>query len=69
LGTYTETKPSGLPYGEQNDEDYNKANAGFDWEADINAPKVRYLRIKCLKNWGGSTNLAIAELQVYGDPR
>jgi len=69
LGSYTETKASGLPYGEQDDEDYNAAYAGFDWEADIDVPKVRYLRIKCLKNWGGSTNLAISELQVYGDPR
>ncbi|MBL4561940.1 MAG: DUF4959 domain-containing protein [Labilibaculum sp.] len=69
LGTFEATKPSGLPYGEQNDEDYNAANAGFDWEVDINAPKVRYLRIRSLENWGGSTNLAISELQVYGDPR
>ncbi|UGU18173.1 DUF4959 domain-containing protein [Sinomicrobium kalidii] len=69
LGTYQETKPSGLPYGEQNDEDYRAANAGFSWEFDINVPKVRYLRIRCLENWGGSTNLAIGELQVFGDPR
>ncbi len=69
LGTYTETKPSGLPYGEQNDEDYNTAYAGFDWSADIDVPKVRYLRIRCLKNWVGSTYVGIAEVQVYGDPR
>ncbi|HKJ42412.1 MAG TPA: DUF5000 domain-containing lipoprotein [Sunxiuqinia sp.] len=69
MGTFTETKPSGLPYNEQNDEDYNAAYAGFDWSVDIDAPRVRYLRIKCLQNWGGSTYLAIAELQVYGDPR
>ncbi|MGS2761511.1 DUF4959 domain-containing protein [Sinomicrobium sp. M5D2P9] len=69
LGTYQEVKPSGLPYGEQNDEDYRLANEGFSWEFDINVPKVRYLRIKCLRNWGGSTNLAIGEVQVYGDPR
>jgi len=69
LGTYTETKPSGLPYGEQNDEDYNTANAGFDWSVDINVPKIRYLRIRCLKNWVGSTYMGIAEVQVYGDPR
>ncbi len=69
LGTYTEAKPSGLPYGQQNDEDYNAAYAGFDWQADVSAPKVRYLRIRCLENWMGTTYLAIGELQVYGDPR
>lgn len=69
LGTYHEVKPSGLPYGQQSNEDYQTANAGFSWDVDINAAKVRYIRIKCLKNWGGSENLAIAELRVYGDPR
>ncbi len=69
LGTYHEVKPSGLPYGEQSDEDYEVANAGFSWDTDINAPKVRYIRIRCLKNWGGSENMAISELRVYGDPK
>lgn len=69
LGQYEEVKPSGLPYGEQNDEDYQTANAGFSWEFDVDVPKVRYLRIRGIKNWGGTTNLAIAEVQVYGDVR
>ncbi|MCW9708121.1 DUF4959 domain-containing protein [Fodinibius salsisoli] len=69
LGTFEETKPSGLSYGQQNNEDYQTANAGFSWEFDINAPKVRYLRFRSLENWGGSTNIGIAEVQVYGDSR
>ncbi|QDH79872.1 DUF4959 domain-containing protein [Echinicola soli] len=69
LGTYSATKPSGLPFGQQSDEDYRVANAGFNWEFDIDAPKVRYLRIRSVRNWGGSTYMAIAEVQVYGDPR
>lgn len=69
LGTYEEVKPSGLPYGEQNDEDYQAANSGFSWDFGIDAPRVRYLRFKSLENWGGTTNIGIAEVQVYGDPR
>lgn len=69
LGEYEAVKPSGLPYGQQNDEDYTTANAGVSWDFDINAPRVRYLRFKSLQNWGGTTNIGIAEVQVYGDPR
>ncbi|MCH7400986.1 DUF4959 domain-containing protein [Belliella kenyensis] len=69
LGRYNATKPSGLPHGQQTDEDFRVANEGFSWEFDINAPKVRYLRIRSTRNWGGSTNMAISEIQVYGDPR
>lgn len=68
LGTYEEVKPSGLPYGEQNNEDYQTANAGFSWDFNISAPEVRYLRIRNLENWGGTTNIGIAEIQVYGNP-
>jgi hypothetical protein len=69
LGTYTETKPSGLPYGEQSNEDYQTARAGFDWEFSLDSPRVRYIRIVNLENWSGTTTMGIAELQVFGDPR
>lgn len=69
LGSYTVTKPSGLPYGTDNANDQATAAAGFSWEADITAPKVRYIRIRCLENFAGGTNQSINELSVYGDPR
>lgn len=68
LGSYNAVKPSGLPYGQQSDEDYQTAFAGFSWEFDVAAPKIRYLRIKSLKNWAGIGSMAIAEIQVYGNP-
>lgn len=68
LGEYNAVKPSGLPYGEQTNEDYETALAGFSWDFDIDAPKVRYLRIKSIKNWGGIGSMAIGEIQVYGNP-
>lgn len=69
LGTYTITKPSGLPYGTDDANDQATAAAGFNFEVDLNAPKVRYMRIRCLENWAGGTAQNINELSVYGDPR
>jgi hypothetical protein len=69
LGTFTQTKPSGLPYGSQSDEDYTQAYAGYSWSFRVDVPKMRYVRIKCLKNWVGTTYMTIAEVQVYGDTR
>ncbi|MCL6218201.1 DUF4959 domain-containing protein [Zunongwangia pacifica] len=69
LGTYEETKPSGLPYGQQNNEDYETALAGFSWEIPADMPKVRYIRIRNLENWEGGKSLAIGELQVYGNTK
>jgi hypothetical protein len=68
LGRYNAIKPSGLPYGQQTNEDYQTANAGLSWEFDVDAPKVRYLKIKSLKNWAGIGSMSIAEIQVYGNP-
>lgn len=69
LGNFESKKPSGLPMGQQTDEDYQLANSGLSFDFDVSAPKVRYLRIKTSKNWQGSSFMAIAEVQVYGDPR
>jgi hypothetical protein len=69
LGTYTVTKPSGLPYGVHNQEDVEHAEAGYTFDFPIGAPKVQYLRIRCLENFGGGRQQSISELQVYGDPR
>ena len=69
LDTYTVVKPSGTGYGKDTDLDRTAATKGFDFEVRLNAPKVRYLRIRCLENWAGGTAQSIQELSVYGDPR
>ncbi|WP_346239131.1 DUF4959 domain-containing protein [Niabella insulamsoli] len=69
LGSYEVIKPSGLPYGTDNALDVATASAGFNWEIDINAPKVRYIRIRCLENFAGGTAQSVAELKPYGDLR
>jgi hypothetical protein len=66
LGSYEVKKPSGLPYGNDNAEDQATAAAGFSWDIDLSAPKVRYLRIRCLENWAGGTAQSINEIEVYG---
>jgi hypothetical protein len=69
LGSYTVKKPSGLPYGTDDSSDQTAASSGFSWDADLRAPKVRYIRIRCLENFAGGTAQSINELKVYGDPR
>lgn len=66
LGRYHAVKPSGLPFGQQTSEDYNTALAGFSWDFDVNAPPVRYIKIKSLSNWQGLGTLAIGEIKIYG---
>lgn len=69
LGSYEVVKPSGLPYGTDNAEDQATAAAGFNWEVDLNAAKVRYIRIRCLENFAGGTAQSINELEVYGSDK
>jgi hypothetical protein len=69
LDTYTVTKPSNTGYGKDTDTDREAAIKGFDFEIRLNAPRVRYLRIRCLENWAGGTAQSINEISVYGDPR
>lgn len=66
LGSYEVVKPSGLPLGTDNAEDAAIASAGFSWDVDPNAPKVRYIRIRCLENFAGGTAQSINEIRVYG---
>lgn len=66
IGSYEVVKPSGLPYGTDSAEDQATAGAGFNWEADLNAPKVRYIRVRCLENFAGGTAQSINEIKVYG---
>jgi hypothetical protein len=69
INSYEVIKPSGTAYGKDTDLDRETASKGFDFEVRLDAPKVRYLRIRCLENWAGGTAQSINELTVYGDPR
>lgn len=69
LGTFKSKKPSGTAHGVNTAEDIAVGQAGLNYTFDAGIPRVRYLRIKTIKNWQGSTFMSIGELQVYGDPR
>jgi hypothetical protein len=69
LGSYEVVKPSGLAYGTDNTLDQTTAAAGFNWEIDLAAGKVRYIRIRCLENFAGGTAQSINEIKIYGDNR
>jgi uncharacterized protein DUF5000/uncharacterized protein DUF4959/uncharacterized protein DUF5126 len=69
LNSFTVTKPSGTGYGKDTDLDRTIAAAGWNFEIPLNAPRVRFLRVRCLENWAGGTAQNINEISVYGDPR
>jgi hypothetical protein len=67
--TCNSIKPSGLPLGQVSAEDKAWANAGEEFINSPMNPKVRYIRIKCLKTWSNGDFLHVSELQFYGDNR
>jgi hypothetical protein len=63
-------KPSGLPPGENTNEDLAVARDGEDFINSPLNPKVRYIRIKVLLTWArAGDNFQTGEIQVYGDNR
>jgi hypothetical protein len=69
MGEFEVVKPSGSPYGADTPEDVAVAKAGLDFEFDATFPKIRYVRIRCLRNWADGTAMNINECRFYGDPR
>nr|WP_316819230.1 DUF5000 domain-containing lipoprotein [Pedobacter nyackensis] len=68
LGEYEVVKPSGLPPGQNTAEDLAKAAEGNEFNIDINASAVRYIRIKMLQNWANTDFVHVMELQFWGNP-
>lgn len=62
-------KPSGLPLGENTNEDVDMARDGEDFLCSPQNPKVRYIRVKVLRTWAGGDNFQLTEIEVFGDNR
>jgi len=62
-------KPSGLSVGTITEDDRIVGRNGDDADIPIEMPKVRYLRIRCLKNWSNNTNICISEVTLWGDDK
>jgi hypothetical protein len=59
-------KPSGLPIGQNTDEDNAIVAAGEEFACPAEMPAVRYLRMKVLENWSGGDFVHFMEFAVYG---
>ena len=66
VGYFESYKPSGLPRGQNSDEDFEyAAMQGEDFEVE-NSPTVRYIWIECLETWGQSERFYMMEMTLWG---
>lgn len=68
LAKHEQVKPSGLPNGELSQADIEAAAAGETVNFPLDAPKVRYIRFRTMRNWSDGTYCNFNELELYGDP-
>ena len=62
-------KPSGLPNPQVTPEDINYWKAGFNFDFNVDLPKIRYIRFQCLETLGGTNNyFNMNEISIYGNP-
>lgn len=59
-------KPSGLPRGQLTNEDKEAGKRGDERSFPPDIPTVRYIRLRCIENWTGSTNINITEMTFWG---
>lgn len=62
-------KPSGSPVGTLTDDDIAAGRVGDNADVPLDMPKVRYIRIKCLKNWSNNFNMCFTELTFWGNDK
>ena len=62
-------KPSGSPIGILTDDDIAAGKIGDNADVPLDMPKVRYIRIKCLKNWSNNFNICFTELTFWGNDK
>ncbi|MBT1685606.1 DUF5000 domain-containing lipoprotein [Dawidia soli] len=69
LLSITNIKPSGLPIGLFTDDDRTAGRAGDEANVPNDMPRVRYIRIRCLENWSGNTNMVFSEVTFWGNDK
>ncbi|WP_295718951.1 DUF5000 domain-containing lipoprotein [Mucilaginibacter sp.] len=69
LTSHTQVKPSGLPEGQLSQDDIDAANAGETISFPLDAPKVRYIRFRTLKNWSNGSYVNFNEIMMWGDSK
>ncbi|MET0464234.1 MAG: DUF5000 domain-containing lipoprotein [Chitinophagaceae bacterium] len=69
LTSYTMPKPSGSPAGTPlTQADINFVEEGITVPFPVDAPKVRHIRFKTLRNWGNTNYVYVFEIKMFGDP-
>ncbi|SHJ33177.1 protein of unknown function [Arenibacter nanhaiticus] len=59
-------KPSGLPIGQNTDEDIDHLNAGDEYTFD-EAPEIRYFRLAVHETWDGAGYINASEITFWGN--
>ena len=62
------TAPDGVLRGLTEDDRIAGRN-GDSGNFSSDLPAVRYIRIRCLKNWSGNTNMTFTEISFWGDDK
>ncbi|NDV80402.1 DUF5000 domain-containing lipoprotein [Bacteroides sp. 51] len=61
-------KPSGLPIGNDSEEDKEALENGHDFTFDLEQEPIQYIRFRFTSVWTSSTFCHPAEITFYGDP-
>ncbi|MBL1409409.1 DUF5000 domain-containing lipoprotein [Sphingobacterium faecale] len=70
LGEFDSFKPSGLPFGKVNDDDYNYGFVnGEEWNFPKDIPPVRYIRFYVIDTWGGTLYTQVVEMTLWGETK
>jgi hypothetical protein len=69
LSKCTSVKPSGNPLGSNTSEDIAAAAAGESWNVSLDAPAIRYIRIKINSTWAGGVAAHISEISFWGNDK
>ena len=59
-------KPSGLPSGQNTDEDLQEFFDGHEFEFPLDMPDVRYIRMKVTETWAKVNCFYLVEVAFYG---
>ena len=62
-------KPSGYATGILSEDDRIAGQNGDSANFPLDAPAVRYIRFKSIKNWVGNSNVTFTEITIWGDDR
>lgn len=67
LGDFEVVKPSGLPMGQNTDEDIAASDAGFEFIFESGIGQMRYVRFVIKETWARTAAIHIREIDLFGD--